>query len=199
MRSWGFFGSPRQQNSEAHEILKNYFEKIYLFIGTNIDSEIDKYFNIENLVNQHLNTSDENSYFWNWMDKHGLELINELLHANLNDEDEFLDLLDHRLYILDADIASGLNDNVFTSIADSLKYINDFVTVMNETTATVPTIEATISSGTFRTGPLHQPMWNFGNNFIRTNLNNETFKEIWKNSLNPAEIQQDFCYYLVRE
>ncbi len=193
VRPFDFFGGVNYQESEAHEILNNFFDQILDFFKNQLRVNVEDYSNINELVYSQP-TDSEASYFWNWMKNTGMDLINKIVLHKLSQADEFLDLLDHRIYVLEVDIDSGLKDSVYHSFAESLKAISELQEIINQSAAAKDVSK--IGDGTIitemlksHTNPLNGFIWVDSTNSISSGVN-------WKN---PAENQQGFCYYLDKE
>lgn len=196
VRPWNFFGGYNYQESEAHEILDNFFDQILTFINEQLEVNVEDYTNINELVSSQLSNREESIvYFWNWLDNTGINLISNILQSKLSQSDEFLDLLDHRLYILEMDIESQIKDSVYHSIADSLKSINDFLEIINQSAAAIE--DRKIGHGTVITDLVNNDLNSNYYVWVNSKVNMDT-NNTW-NLLNPAEIRQDFCYYLDKE
>ncbi|MEH7885634.1 hypothetical protein V7654_15145 [Bacillus sp. JJ1609] len=187
-----FFGGKHYQENEAHEILNNFFEQILEYFTNNLGVDVKNYSNINELVNSQ--PEDNNAdYFWSWMKNSGLDLINKVLCNKLSQSEEFLDLLDHRVFVLEMDIDSGIKGNVYHSFAESLKVISEAQETFNQTSAAT---QVTITNGTKITEVIKVTA-HPSTDFIWVNAYlNENLGQSWNN---PAETQRDFCYYMGEE
>lgn len=200
VRPWNFFDGISYQESEAHIILDNYLNQVLLFMEDHLGVNVADFNNINTLVDSQLFNKDPDVlYFWDWMDSKGIEMFRTILRSNLLQTDEFLDLLDHRLYVLELDMQSNIKDNIYHSIAESLNTISDCLDAKNQTSASK---EQKISLGTIISDYNQLVLKNYYNEYVITRGNMMVDKyntEFYWNSRNPAETQQDFCYYLGKE
>jgi hypothetical protein len=128
------------------------------------------------------NKNDSQSYFWDWLADIGLSKLKKIINYNLSDSDEVYGLLDYREMILQLDIESKIVDSYFTSIADTITTIYDYIQARAEQAATKePSYSNKITGET-----------------IEYHVSDSKYRKkhrwIMNNSESPAVKKQDFCY-----
>ncbi|HEF5063588.1 TPA: hypothetical protein SAQ65_002578 [Bacillus cereus] len=218
---WKFVKGHNDEKNEVTEAVIGMISTIFNFMRDELKTNYEYYNDLEQMVKIQLDTKKDNcSYFWDWMDNHGLNLINSLVNTPfLENDEELLDLLDYRIYILEADIESGILDNTFSSIAETLTSIVEYTKAKYEIASTKSTdiievgwetLSNFIENISYETDIFTEssedwaPLYAELNNSLAQEMytySENTYKQDIKiqwNLENPAEFQQDFCYYFTR-
>jgi hypothetical protein len=126
MKPLSYFGIGKTIDAgETYQLLNNFYGKILSFFEKEMDIKVNDVKSIEELAEIMIGNESSYSYFWRWVHDNGLPLIKKISESDMVDNDEFLDFIEHRLFILNCDIESGIKDSVFHSIAMSLNELVD--------------------------------------------------------------------------
>lgn len=184
---WELMGTSRHSKSESDIILENIISKIFISFEKILNVDISSYSSLEELIDQKPDIDHDKLYFWNWFIDYGKDQLKLIASTRIDDKDETLDFLDYRDFILESDIKSGITDNVFTSIADTLTMIGNYIETSNQHSVTkaisdILSDQFIINLGETEKYKSLSSSWTLNSN-----------KEL--NQKNPAEIEQDFCYH----
>lgn len=114
---WTFVGVPVRPINETYEKVGAYIEKAGRFICEHLHVNPRSYPSLLDMAEQN------QGYGWEWMKERVVPFLRELSAHPIKETDEGLDLLDHRLYVLDLDVESGKLDNVLHSISDTVNQL----------------------------------------------------------------------------
>lgn len=173
---WDFIGVQRSEKSNADFLLKEIFSKAFLSLFEQFKLNISEILTIEQLIKSQL--TQEQGYFFEWLDEEGLDSIRKLELINIEDTEDNLHFLEYRQMLIEMDIENGIVDSLLTSIAETITSIDQFIENYLEQAATI----------SFTSDDLP-------NQFMvgQFSITKGTNSFIWNNETNPAETQQDFC------
>lgn len=241
---WKFVKGYDIKQNDVNDAIIEIISKMLSFMRDELKADYKQYSDIYQMIESKLSTSQsEHMYFWKWMDSHGTDLIQSIVTTPISSEDEeLLDLIDYRLYIMEADISSGIPDNMFSSMAGTLTSIANYIITKNEIAVSLgeDTLKNDNTSNELvdeLVEDISYDLEQFAQNYIITgqyfeSTSDSIFEAIIKEQVitynatkpilsqnvymdslsflkedietygfeleNPAEIQQDFCYYFGR-
>ncbi|RKO61776.1 hypothetical protein [Caldibacillus debilis] len=76
--------------------------------------------------------NNEDSYFWDWMKEHGIGYLERIGKVSLPDEEDTMAFLAYRKLILESDMESNDVSNLFISVSELLKTVDEFVNSKEE-------------------------------------------------------------------
>lgn len=174
---WEFLNVHINNNNEAESLLNELFSKMLISLAKQLDIDIYSYKDFESLVES--NKDSEKGYFFRWLEDEGFSNIKNIELVELEDTDEVVHFLRYRLMLLEMDIENDLTDNLLMSFAETLTTIDEFIGAYLEQAAT----------STFEITDLEESL------YIPKSIYYQNHDVQWKYEVNPADIQQDFCYY----
>ncbi len=179
---WSFIGVQRDTITTADEKLNeftiNMFESLEHLLGLNKD----EYSSIQELIDGQRGLDNEYSYFWDWFNEKGLTDLKIILSMNIPDHEAFFNLIDYREMLLELDVENGLVEGYFSTFADTVSILKEHLISAEYAAST--TMEDKVKLERYFMGYVKVP-------------EKEKNSHLAYSYKNPAEVQQDFCYYLV--
>ncbi|WP_100010116.1 hypothetical protein [Lentibacillus sediminis] len=152
-----FIGVQQRIVSDADKKMNGLMEQIFQTLDDLLIINFNQYHDIHKLIEEKRSQDNETAYFWDWLDEHGLEKMKRIAQSSLPNSEELHDLLEYRKMLLELDAESQIADSLFTSIADTLSQIDEFVGAISEEAATVKEKQDYESSFTEESIPINLP------------------------------------------
>ena len=121
---WSFLGMDKKIVTEperrATNLLESYFSVVSDVAGVNY-REFDK---IETFINKAVEKAPSYNYFWDWLNRYGIDKFRELSLMKLDSrKEEILGILDYRAFVLSQYQETCNEGSLLTAIADSISFV----------------------------------------------------------------------------
>ena len=124
------------EESKSNYLLGELLALFLKSIEGNFDLDYKNISNIEELISAGEKKGDH-LYFWKWLRENSLDVISKIPNKKLNDDNDTLDILEYRLYILNEEFENGNIDALIVSLTEVISdlnvvYAESFEFYMNE-------------------------------------------------------------------
>lgn len=174
---WKFLGIQRTERTESDKLLSEILSNALTRLFRSTGLSPSEFSSLSEMVEFGRQLDNEYSYFWDWMKEYGIGYLNKIGKASLPDTEDTQEFLEYRKFILEMDIESGIVSNLFISVAELLKAVDEFINSYKELAASVENYEMEYSDETIF----------FNDNFC---IHQENF--VWNLTLDSAPNQQSF-------
>ncbi len=123
---WNFIGVSKTIDNEAERLLDQLFEKVFVNIQGFSGLSYKEFRNIEDMVDNAKHSENSYSYFWSWLENQGIVKLKKIASTRFYSDDETLDLLEYRMFVLEQDMEGNIVHNLIESLADGISEIYKF-------------------------------------------------------------------------